>query len=343
MSTASHRKPKVFIGSSREAMNYANAVCSQLEYTCQVSPWYAGVFKANDYTMEALERELAVNDFGVFVFAADDVAMIRQKPFFITRDNTIFEMGLFWGRLGRKRVFCIVPRDVPPRDDLIDGTTVTNFNLPSDLQGLTLMRYPHRDDDNYEAAVTTACAEIGKIIQRKGLFTHPEEKLNQHQAMMERKQKILRFFWDYIRNVNLAEDTQRYPALAEAIRNSFMSPAGFITTGAAIWKKDDEHIIQVGGNVGRGRAYSLKENDNKSADEQKIAVVEAFLTGNFSFYRTLIIDHTYILCYPLGKEHVLSVHISGNSTLHQEDFGEIIGNNEELLSTLSGLIGGDSK
>jgi hypothetical protein len=63
-----NRKPNVFIGCSREAIPYARAVSSHLEYYAQVNPWYAGVFNANEYTMEALERELAANDFAIFIF-----------------------------------------------------------------------------------------------------------------------------------------------------------------------------------------------------------------------------------------------------------------------------------
>src|SRR5690606_4682857 len=86
---AMERKPRVFIGCSREAVNYARAVSSLLEYAAEVNPWYAGTFGANDYTMEALERELASSDFAVFVFAADDVALIRGKAVFVPRDNTV--------------------------------------------------------------------------------------------------------------------------------------------------------------------------------------------------------------------------------------------------------------
>ncbi|WP_313997428.1 TIR domain-containing protein [uncultured Paenibacillus sp.] len=144
--TTTYRKPNVFIGCSREAIDYARAVSSHLEWKAQVNPWYAGTFGANDYTMEALERELDANDFGVFIFAAEDVAWIRKKLVFITRDNTLFEMGLFWGRLGRRRVFCIIPRDLSDRAENSEGLNASKFHLPSDLVGLTLLEYGLRDD-----------------------------------------------------------------------------------------------------------------------------------------------------------------------------------------------------
>lgn len=341
--TIFNRKPNVFIGCSREAINYARAVSSQLEYIAQVNPWYAGTFGANDYTMEALERELEANDFAVFIFAPDDVALIRQKPVFITRDNTVFEMGLFWGKLGKRRVFAIIPRDLPKRDDLLQGTIVSEFHLLSDLSGLTLLNYSQRDDGKYTAAVDTACGEIMRAIRTEQLFQDPKKLLEEKQSIIDRKQCLLRFLWEYIRNVKLTNPMERYTGLSEAIRNSFLTPSDFRTTGAAIWKLiDDENIRQVGGNVGRERSYSLKANVGKTDGEQKIYVVDAFTSGEFEFFLRRGIEEVYILCYPLDKEHVLSVHISGNRILTHNHFDEIIGINEELLNTIKALVGGDS-
>ena len=136
-------KPNAFIGSSRESMDLANAIHSQISHFAQVTPWYADAFVGNEYTMESLENQLDLNDFGVFVFAPDDVALHRGQYVFITRDNTLFEMGLFWGKLRRKRVFAIVPQEVRERDDIIKGEKVKDFHLLSDLQGLTLLKYSH--------------------------------------------------------------------------------------------------------------------------------------------------------------------------------------------------------
>ncbi|MUT68106.1 nucleotide-binding protein [Paenibacillus sp. NEAU-GSW1] len=338
-----NRKPNVFIGCSREAIPYARAVAAQLEYTAQINPWYAGTFGANDYTVEALEKELSANDFGIFVFAADDVAIIRNKPVFITRDNTLFEAGLFWGRLGRRRVFCIIPREVEERNALLAEEKIDEFHLLSDLNGLTLLTYGIRDDGKYAAAVDTACGEILSVIKREQLFQDPAAMLEEKDALIDRKQSLLRFFWEYTRNITVANKMERYNAFSEAIRNSFLQPGGFTTTGAAIWKRiDQEHIQQVGGNVGRGRIYKLDDAEADAREEQKIYVVDAFKTGRYEFFLRRAIEETYILCYPLDKEHVLSVHISGKYTLTAFDFKKIISNNEELLITIKALVGGDS-
>lgn len=341
--TTTYRKPNVFIGCSREAIDYARAVSSHLEWKAQVNPWYAGTFGANDYTMEALERELDANDFGVFIFAAEDVAWIRKKLVFITRDNTLFEMGLFWGRLGRRRVFCIIPRDLSDRAENSEGLNASKFHLPSDLVGLTLLEYGLRDDGKYIAAVDAACGEITKAIEREGLFKDPRKLLAEQRAQLERKQSILHFFWEYTRNMTVSDPAKRYPAYAEAIRNSLLPPPEFRITGAAIWKKiDEENIGQVGGNVGRGRTFRLDENGGKKDEDQKIYVVDAFKSGGWSFFTRQEIAEVYVLCYSLGKEHVLSVHISGNKSLSFEELAAVVEVNGELLATIRHLVGGDS-
>ncbi|MEF2248186.1 TIR domain-containing protein [Paenibacillus sp. IITD108] len=331
-----HRKPRVFIGSSREAIDFARAVGTALEYVAEVNPWYAAAFNGNDYTMEALERELSTNDFAVFLFAADDVALIRGKPVFITRDNTIFEMGMFWGRLGRRRVYGIIPHNLASRDDLIHKTTVSEYHLLSDLTGLTMLRYnANRTDLKHAAAVDTACGEIMAAIAKEGLFVDPN-------VLLVRKQSILHFFWEYIRNSGAANQAQQYASYAEAIRFSFLAPRDFRVLGAAIWKREQDRIYQAGGNVGRERSFHMDENAGKKEGEQRIYMLDTFLSGEWSFFKRREIAEVCVLCYPLGKKHALSVHISGNRTLTDVQLAEIVEHNDELLNTMNYLIGGDS-
>ncbi|MEH7454793.1 TIR domain-containing protein [Gottfriedia acidiceleris] len=64
-----------------------------------------------EYTMDDLEKQLDTNDFAVFIFTPDDIIEVRNEKYLATRDNTMFEMGLFWGRLKRGRVFYIMPNE----------------------------------------------------------------------------------------------------------------------------------------------------------------------------------------------------------------------------------------
>ncbi|MBA9084723.1 hypothetical protein FHR92_001184 [Fontibacillus solani] len=337
-------KPNVFIGSSREAMDFANAIHSQIRYFAQVTPWYAGVFEGNDYTMESLEKQLDENDFGIFVFAPDDVALHRGKYVFITRDNTLFEMGLFWGRLRRQRVFAIVPQEVKERDDLIKEEKVRDFHILTDLQGLTLLKYETRTDENYEAAVSVACHSIKKGIRVEGHYPDPFHELKKMEVENERKRRILHFFWAYNKNVTVTDEKERYNSLSEAIRTSIIPPTEFIVTGAALWKiQGSDGIGQVGGNVGRGQFFAFSENQARTkSGQQPIYVLDAYLHSKWSFFNRLEVEQVYILCYPLGREHVLSIHFSGRRTLDDDQLGTIVTNNNELLRTINLLVGGDS-
>ncbi|QQZ61166.1 nucleotide-binding protein [Paenibacillus sonchi] len=332
-----NRKVRVFIGSSREATDYARALTTQLEYDAEVSPWFAGTFGANSYTMEALEAELDSNDFAAFLFAPDDVAKIRGKYVFITRDNTIFETGLFWGRLGRKRVFAIVPREVAERDDLIKGENVSDFHILSDLSGLTLVHYvPRQSDTKYEAALTTAVSAIKQAIKHEGFYVDPRIKIFE-------KQGILSYFWHYNKNLPEIELEERYSAFAIGLRNGLVVPAPFQVKGAAIWKKDEnDKIKQVAGDVGKGKEYGLKDNEGLEEHEQKIMVVEVFNTGRYDFYDVQGFAQESVLCYPLDriKTHVASVHIGGIASLTPEEMAGIVTGNGELLRTVMNMIGG---
>lgn len=335
-------KPNAFIGSSREAMDLASAIHAQVSRFVQVTPWYAGVFDPNEYTMEALERQLDLHDFGIFVFAPDDVALHRGKYVFMTRDNTQFEMGLFWGKLRRQRVFAVIPREVRERDDLIPDHTVSDYHLLSDLHSLTLLTYEHRSDRNAEAAVAVACRQIARKVQELGCFQDPRKLLEQKELELLQKQSILHFFWEYNRNVTVTNAQEKYSALSEAVRNSIIPPERYRVTGAAFWqKRGNDGIGQVGGNVGRGRFFPFQPAP-KAEGQQKIYVLDVFLSGKWTFFKRQELAHVYVLCYPLGYNHVLSVHFSGQQPLENADLTRIVEENIDLLRTINYLIGGDS-
>jgi hypothetical protein len=73
------------------------------------------------------------------------------------RDNVLFELGLFMGRLGRSRTFILHQRVPAPK-------------IPSDLAGVTTAVYdwPRQDDRNYLAAVGPACDNIRQVIRELG-------------------------------------------------------------------------------------------------------------------------------------------------------------------------------
>src|SRR3954471_4213025 len=118
-------KPRMFIASSVEHIDLAYAAQESLEHDVESTVWSQGVFSISRTAMASLIDALDDSDFGLFILAPDDVTAIRDTSMKTVRDNVIFELGLFVGRLGNDRCFLIIPRGV---EDL---------HLPTDLLGLT--------------------------------------------------------------------------------------------------------------------------------------------------------------------------------------------------------------
>jgi hypothetical protein len=345
-------KPKLFIGSARESIKYANAIHRALSYYAEVTPWHAGVFQAGRSTMEDLEAELRRSDFAVFVCSPDDVIRMRDHVYVVPRDNVIFELGLFWGRLGRERVFIVVPDrthtvDADGREpQLPDGTAAERFHIPSDLHGLTLLTYELRDRTNYDAAVNTACDTIAGKIEALGAFTDPAAELGRAHASLRRKDSLLHFFVQFGKDL-LAQPEQVYDTLYDAIRTAYDPSAldGCRVIGAAVWRADGtDGIGQVAGNVGRGKFYSFRVNDGKQPGEPRIVVVDAYLEGTEQvvMFRKHVAN-VYLICYPIGETLVVTLHLSGPYLYDSGQFDRLIEANQALMNTVHYLFGGDSE
>lgn len=156
------RKPKLFIGSSVEGLNVAYAIQDNLKHTIECTVWDQGVFNLSETSLESLIKTLNKSDFGVFVFTPDDYVIIRGESNSAVRDNVIFELGLFVGRLGRERSFIIVPDN-------------KEFHLPTDLIGITPAKYEAtRSDNNTQAGTGSASNLIRNAIRDLGLFDKSE-------------------------------------------------------------------------------------------------------------------------------------------------------------------------
>lgn len=149
-------KPFIFIGSSSENLRPAKAIAAGLSYDAETIVWTEGAFGHSEYPLEALERHLDRADYAVFVFIPDDVTVTRGETKKTVRDNVLFELGLFIGRLTRKRTFIVRPRGV-------------ELNLPSDLIGITPVDYESsRTDDNLSAALGPATHTILEAVRVGG-------------------------------------------------------------------------------------------------------------------------------------------------------------------------------
>ena len=90
--------------------------------------WRDGVFRATNYPLEILEARVDDSDFAVAIAHADDLTATQGKTWPGPRDNVIFELGLFVGRLGRSRAILLEPR-------------LEEVKIPSDFAGVTTITY----------------------------------------------------------------------------------------------------------------------------------------------------------------------------------------------------------
>jgi hypothetical protein len=151
-------KPSLFVGSSSEGVEFAQAVRAGLEAEAEVTVWNEGVFGLGQTFIEALLTALPRFDFAVLVLTADDLVVSRRAETLGPRDNVLFELGLFMGRLGRSRTFVLHP-------------ATADLKIPSDLSGLVTATYDWpRADGNRRAAVGGACDSIRQIVRDLGVI-----------------------------------------------------------------------------------------------------------------------------------------------------------------------------
>jgi predicted nucleotide-binding protein len=150
-------KLRIFIICSAEAIEIGRAVHNAFAHDdFDVIPWYEGVFRATSYTLQTLEGEVDKADFAIAIAHADDVVEYRETDWPAPRDNVIFELGLFMGRLGRERAILLEPRN-------------NKVRLPSDLAGVTTITYKFDKANRDRAAqIAPACNDLRNYVREKG-------------------------------------------------------------------------------------------------------------------------------------------------------------------------------
>jgi O-acetyl-ADP-ribose deacetylase (regulator of RNase III) len=165
-------RPRIFVGSSREAIDVCRAIQGELDDDFDVTVWDQDVFRLSYGALDSLLDALDSSDAGVFVLKPDDLTESRGESSPTVRDNVTFELGMFIGRLGRDRTFMLTP----------DTSTV---RLPSDLIGLMAARYDtgRFDSGQRRAAVGPACTRIREALGPIQLRMAPEPR---SQARLDR-------------------------------------------------------------------------------------------------------------------------------------------------------------
>jgi hypothetical protein len=164
-------KPRVFIGSSTEGLDVARAIELNLDQDCECVLWKSNVFEVSATFIESLEKALSEVEFAVLVVTPDDLRVKREETSKIPRDNIVFELGLFMGRLGRQRAFVVCDPKY--------------MQLPTDLMGLSLAEYDSkRSDGDPVKAVSVAASKIILAI-RKAPRLAPSEPTSSSNLLLD--------------------------------------------------------------------------------------------------------------------------------------------------------------
>lgn len=147
--------PKLFIGSSVESLRIAEQIQASLTYEpVEVVVWTDNVFLPSRYTLEDLMCQVNESDFALFLVMPEDLIQSRGEASYGPRDNVILEIGLFMGKLGRKRVFLVTKRG-------------ENIKLPTDLLGIKILNF-NAESSNLSSAVGPVCTEVKRMINKLG-------------------------------------------------------------------------------------------------------------------------------------------------------------------------------
>jgi predicted nucleotide-binding protein len=145
------------------------AIARDLQFVADVTVWDQGVFSLSEGTLPALDAVADQSDFAVVVLTPDDVTTKRGQTYDVPRDNVLFELGFFMGRLGVERTYMVSSR-------------VNSPTLPSDLDGITTATFAERADGNLDAAVGPASTQIKLAMQA---VMDAEEDVNEPEEPLE--------------------------------------------------------------------------------------------------------------------------------------------------------------
>ena len=197
-------KPRIFLGSSGKQAKLLQALTRGLDEIAHVEPWTT-VFSPGTTTLGRLLELTREVDFAVFVFAQDDWTTTtppaspgsdagQASP----RDNVVFEAGLFGSVLGLRRTFILHARGA---------------KLPTDLLGLTVVRYP---DVLTGAEMRAVNDKLRKAIEEQG-----------HMYRIEGD------WWQY----SLTARSEREPSAVSLLRIS-RDREGYLEVRGRSWRED---------------------------------------------------------------------------------------------------------
>ena len=152
---------RVFVGSAGKSRDLACRVAQQPKQQAQdlrppvrieATSWEY-TFQSGDITYDRLLECVRDYEFGVFVFTADDDAVIDGKDTKLTRDNVIFELGLWAGAHGRDHAHVL-------------KAAGEQMRLLTDLDGYVTQSFEHGSDQSLDDACGKTLKKIIQLARR---------------------------------------------------------------------------------------------------------------------------------------------------------------------------------
>lgn len=142
----------VFIASSSKSLVWARELQEALSGrmpSVRFAVWDQDIFQPTSNAITDLLKLVKKSSAGIFIFSPDDDIEIDGVQKTITRDNVVFEYGLFVGHLGLERTLLITP------------ALQKNYRLLSDVSGLTTIRFSFDAVEEYDRQ-----ALLGPIVNK---------------------------------------------------------------------------------------------------------------------------------------------------------------------------------
>lgn len=162
--------PRVFIGSSKEGLELAYELKSILSSHFEAIVWNETVFTIGQNYLTDLHKATLLFDFAVLIGTADDKVSFRGTNVDSPRDNITFELGLFLGKLGSRKVAYMVDNTVKLPTDL-DGINHAKFKagdkssfVESSDTVLNFLRGSKYSEVNFIPSVVLAAGYYGNFI-----------------------------------------------------------------------------------------------------------------------------------------------------------------------------------
>ena len=172
-------KPKIFIGSTKEALQVAEAIHYNLREVAECTVWNQGIFTLAENALDSLVASLDRFDFAILILTGEDLLESRGSKYQAPRDNIVFELGLFTGRIGLARTFVVYDKSVMPK-------------IPADFHGITFADFEIHSDKNFTASLGPSCYIIKNSIAKLGVKQNLIEELRQQINKLQKELSEIR-------------------------------------------------------------------------------------------------------------------------------------------------------